>query len=123
MEHPQLVEGSSPPPTVAAAATKGQADPLRLCEANLSRLALLGKKGREAASRGGRSSSGSHSGRGGSYSYKGGARTASVASAAGSMVVKKRCGGGTAPSVTTAGTGLSVAETVIARAQARKGMF
>jgi hypothetical protein len=122
MEHPQLVEGSSPPPTAAAAATNGQEDSLRLCEANLARLALLGRKGREAAARGGRSS-GSHSGRGGSYIYKGGARTASVGSAAGSMVVKKRCGGGMAPSVTTAGTGLSVAETVIARAQARKGMF
>lgn len=111
MEHPHFVEGSSPPTT----ATKGQEGPLRLCEANLARLALLGK-GREAI----RGNHSSHNSRG--SSYEGGGRTASVASVAGS-VVKKSCGGGMAPSVTTVGTGLSVAETVIARAQARKGIF
>ena len=122
VEHPQLVEGSSPP-TRAAAGPKGggEEDPLRLCEANLAHLALLGKGGSARGS----SRLGSSNG-----SYRGGGRTASVASAAGSVVVTrgpKRCGatggGLTAPSVTTAGTRLSVAETVIARAQARRGMF
>jgi hypothetical protein len=128
-EHPRLVEGLvTPPPMAGAAGAAGAAaahagggngdDPLRLSEANLARLALW--KGHGASVRGGGGSSAS-TGRG-----------PSAASAAGSLSLtrgnKRRsavaaAAFATAPSVTTAGTRLSVAETVIARAQARKGMF
>lgn len=120
-EHPHLVEGlpaSSPSPAREGQKGDNGNGALRLCEANLARLAL--------APRG----KGGYAGSSSSSTYKkGGARTASVASAAGSLVRSNYRGGGGShclrppPSVTTAGTRLSVAETVIARAQARKGMF
>lgn len=120
-EHPHLVEGLPCGRSKKEGAGQEGDSTLRLCEANLARLALAPSRGK-----GGYAGSSSSA-------DKGGARTArSVASAAGSVVVssKYRAGGSgrshclrPPPSVTTAGTRLSMAETVIARAQARKGMF
>lgn len=124
--HPHLVEGLPTPSPAPPPSNRHKAgnDPLRLCEANLAQLAVERERGRGTSVRGG----------GGSISKAGAMATASVASAAGSVLRggghghghghgQRECARAAAPSVTTAGTRLSVAETVIARAQARKGMF
>lgn len=127
-EHPHLVEGGAPTATSTSQRKEemedAKSDPSRLSAANLARLSLLPAEGKGPSSvvqRGGGGDKGSRRGR---------AATAasSAVSAAGSLINrggrKKGCGA-PAPSVSlmTAATGLSVAETVIARAQARKGMF
>lgn len=130
-EHPHLVVGqSSAQQQQQQQQRTDESDPLRLSEANLARLslALEGKAKRLGGVRATPVGSTTYTAGGGG---KDGRPAASMApSAAGGSCLSVRGGRtmkrevGAPPSVvSTVGTGLSVAETVIARARARKGMF